>query len=544
MTYQVLARKWRPRAFDQLVGQSHVVTALANALDSGRLHHAYLFTGTRGVGKTTLARILAKAINCETGVTSRPCGQCRACTEIDSGRFVDLLEVDAATNTKVDEMRELLDTAQYMPVSGRFKVYIIDEVHMLSRHAFNSMLKTLEEPPEHVKFILATTDPQRLPVTVLSRCLQFNLKALSPPMIAGHLKTVLAAEKVPFEDPALAHLARAAGGSVRDSLSLTDQAIAFGHGKIVASQVAEMLGAAGNELVWALLERIGRGDGAGAIAEADRIVGRGLSCDQALQDLAAILHRIAMCHHGVSPADDDPDAGRLEPLVSVIDEARAQVLYQVAVLGRRDLPLAPDEPAGFGMAVMRMLSFTAAGQSRPAVAATPAPDRVAPAGRVAVAYAAAPERAPAPVVADATPMPAAAPGASAFDGDWPALVERLGLSGMAGLLARHAELSAYEGNHLVLVLAEANKAYADKSYVDKLKAALVPGLGAGWRVTVKVGGAAGTSIAAKQGFEEQKRHDSAVAAIEQDPFVRDLVEGMGAKLMPQSIQPTDSSKPD
>ncbi len=220
MTYQVLARKWRPKAFDQLVGQPHVVTALANALDTGRLHHAYLFTGTRGVGKTTLARILAKSINCETGVSSRPCGRCRACTEIDSGRFVDMLEVDAATNTKVDEMRELLDTAQYMPVSGRYKVYIIDEVHMLSRHAFNSMLKTLEEPPEHVKFILATTDPQRLPVTVLSRCLQFNLKSLPPQALAGHLKRVLDAEAIPYEEVALALLARAAAGSVRDSLSL------------------------------------------------------------------------------------------------------------------------------------------------------------------------------------------------------------------------------------------------------------------------------------------------------------------------------------
>src|SRR3954469_9589343 len=241
MTYQVLARKWRPRVFEEIVGQPHVVTALANALDSKRLHHADLFTGTRGVGKTTLARILAKAINCETGITAHPCGKCGACVEIDAGRFVDLLEVDAATNTKVDEMRELLDTAQYMPVSGRFKVYIIDEVHMLSRHAFNSMLKTLEEPPEHVKFILATTDPQRLPVTVLSRCLQFNLKPLPAALLAGHLEKVLKAEKIAYEEPALLQLARAAAGSVRDSLSLLDQAIAHGAGNVTAAQVAEML---------------------------------------------------------------------------------------------------------------------------------------------------------------------------------------------------------------------------------------------------------------------------------------------------------------
>ncbi|HEX3061051.1 MAG TPA: DNA polymerase III subunit gamma/tau, partial [Usitatibacter sp.] len=306
MTYQVLARKWRPRAFEEIVGQPHVVTALANALDSKRLHHAYLFTGTRGVGKTTLARILAKAINCETnGISSHPCGKCRACTEIDSGRFVDLLEVDAATNTKVDDMRELLDTAQYMPVAGRFKVYIVDEVHMLSRNAFNSMLKTLEEPPEHVKFILATTDPQRLPVTILSRCLQFNLKPLAPPLLAGHLKNVLTAEKIAFEEPALALIAKAAAGSVRDSLSLLDQAIAHGGGKVTAASVTDMLGTLGADLIWPLLERIAAGDGKGTIDEAERIASRSVALDAALDDLAAILHRVALAQAGAQPPDED-----------------------------------------------------------------------------------------------------------------------------------------------------------------------------------------------------------------------------------------------
>ncbi|MGZ5067615.1 MAG: DNA polymerase III subunit gamma/tau, partial [Usitatibacter sp.] len=333
MTYQVLARKWRPRVFEEIVGQPHVVTALVNALDSKRLHHAYLFTGTRGVGKTTLARILAKALNCETnGISAHPCGKCRACVDIDAGRFPDLLEVDAATNTKVDEMRELLDTAQYMPVSGRFKVYIIDEVHMLSRHAFNSMLKTLEEPPEHVKFILATTDPQRLPVTILSRCLQFNLKPLSPALIAGHLKHVLTAEGIPFEEPALAQLAKAASGSLRDSLSLLDQAIAHGAGKVTASQVAEMLGSLGGDLVWPLLERIVEADGKGAIAEAERIASRSLSLDTALEDLAGILHRVALAQAGAPPADDDPDAARVTGMAQRIDAGRVQVMYQVAVL--------------------------------------------------------------------------------------------------------------------------------------------------------------------------------------------------------------------
>src|SRR5438552_14464138 len=286
MTYQVLARKWRPRVFEDIVGQQHVVTALVNALESKRLHHAYLFTGTRGVGKTTLARILAKAMNCETnGITAHPCGKCRACTEIDTGRFVDLLEVDAATNTKVDEMRDLLDTAQYMPVAGRFKVYIIDEVHMLSKHAFNSMLKTLEEPPEHVKFILATTDPQRLPVTVLSRCLQFNLKPLPPGLIAEHLEKVLRAEAIAFEQPALVQLARAAAGSLRDALSLLDQAIAYGAGKVTAAQVSEMLGSLGGGLICPLLERVVEGDGKGTLREAERILARSVSADGALEEL-------------------------------------------------------------------------------------------------------------------------------------------------------------------------------------------------------------------------------------------------------------------
>ncbi|HET9652319.1 MAG TPA: DNA polymerase III subunit gamma/tau, partial [Usitatibacter sp.] len=378
MTYQVLARKWRPRLFEEIVGQPHVVTALVNALESKRLHHAYLFTGTRGVGKTTLARILAKAINCETGITAHPCGKCRACTEIDAGRFVDLLEVDAATNTKVDEMRELLDTAQYMPVAGRFKVYIIDEVHMLSRHAFNSMLKTLEEPPEHVKFILATTDPQRLPVTVLSRCLQFNLKPLTPPLIAGHLKRVLEAEKVPFEEAALAQLGKAAAGSLRDSLSLLDQAIAHGAGKVTATDVTEMLGSLGADLIWPLLERVADGDGKGLIAECERIAARSISFDAALEELAAMLHKIALAQAGATPAEDDADAARVNDMAARLDAGRVQVMYQIALLGRRDLALAPDEYAGFSMAMLRMLSFAQAEAARPAAprpaaAATAAP---------------------------------------------------------------------------------------------------------------------------------------------------------------------------
>lgn len=533
MAYQVLARKWRPRVFEEIVGQAHVVTALANALASGRLHHAYLFTGTRGTGKTTLARILAKAINCETGITPKPCGRCKACTEIDSGRFVDLLEVDAATNTKVDEMRELLDTAQYMPVAGRFKVYIIDEVHMLSRHAFNSMLKTLEEPPEHVKFILATTDPQRLPVTILSRCLQFNLKPQSPPVIAGHLKRVLESEGVAFEEPALAQLGKAAAGSLRDGLSLLDQAIAHGGGRVSATQVAEMLGSLGGDLVWPLLEQVAAGDAKAAMQEADRIAARSVSFDSALEELASILHRVALALAGAAPEGDDPDAARIAAMASRLDAGRIQVLYQIALLGRRDLALAPDEFAGFTMSLLRMISFVQAGGA-PHAARPVEPAVARPAHPVAAPRAAEPAAAPL-----ATPKQDVA----AFDGDWPGLVERLRLTGMAGMVARHGELVSFANGHLELAVPETHRVYAEKAYQDKLKAELQQHFGPGVRLTVKVGGTAGTSVAAARSREDAKRQASAAEAIEDDPFVRDLVRDLGAEVVPSSIRPADEAGP-
>ncbi len=540
MAYQVLARKWRPRVFEEIVGQPHVVTALVNALDSKRLHHAYLFTGTRGVGKTTLARILAKAINCETGITSKPCGKCGACTEIDSGRFVDLLEVDAATNTKVDEMRELLDTAQYMPAAGRFKVYIIDEVHMLSRHAFNSMLKTLEEPPEHVKFILATTDPQRLPVTVLSRCLQFNLKPLSPPLIAGHLKHVLGDEGVAFEDAALAQLAKAAAGSLRDSLSLLDQAIAHGGGRVMAAQVAEMLGSLGGDLVWPLLERVADGDGKGVIQESERIAARSVSYDAALEELASMLHRVALAQAGAGPAPEEPDAERIAALASRLDAGRVQVMYQVALLGRRDLSLAPDEFAGFTMTLLRMLSFalpTDGPRATRAPAPAQAPMRQEPRpSAVAAPTRSAPEGARAP----AAPPPTAKD-VIAFDGDWPALVERLHLTGLSGMVARHGELASFDNGNFELVVPETHRMYAEKAYQDKLRAELQQHFGPAIRLTVRVGSTAGTSLAAAHSREMAKRQASAAEAIEEDPFVRDLVRDLGAEVVPSSIRPAEDA---
>jgi DNA polymerase-3 subunit gamma/tau len=524
MTYQVLARKWRPRVFEEIVGQPHVVTALANALDSKRLHHAYLFTGTRGVGKTTLARILAKALNCETnGISSKPCGKCGACTDIDAGRFVDLMEVDAATNTKVDEMRELLENAQYMPTVGRFKIYIIDEVHMLSRNAFNSMLKTLEEPPEHVKFILATTDPQRLPVTVLSRCLQFNLKPLSPQLISGHLKRVLQAEGVAFEDGALAQLGKAAAGSLRDSLSLLDQAIAHGGGKVSSAQVAEMLGSLGGDLIWPLVEKIASGDGKGAIAEAERIAERSIAYDSALEELASILHRVALAQAGADPGSDEPDADRVTALAKQLDRGQVQVMYQVALLGRRDLPLAPDEFAGFSMTLLRMLSFAGASQdtqaARPVAAA-----RTESAASTARSSAA-----------------STAGTAATFDGDWPGLVERLGLTGLAGMVARHGELASYANGAFELVVPESHRMYGEKNYQDKLRAELQKHFGAATRLTVRVGEVAGTSLAAKRLREMDKRQASATVAIEDDPFVRDLVRDLGAEVIPSSIRPAEDA---
>jgi DNA polymerase-3 subunit gamma/tau len=541
MTYQVLARKWRPRVFEEIVGQPHVVTALANALESKRLHHAYLFTGTRGVGKTTLARILAKAINCETGITAHPCGKCRACTEIDAGRFVDLLEVDAATNTKVDEMRELLDTAQYMPVSGRFKVYIIDEVHMLSKHAFNSMLKTLEEPPEHVKFILATTDPQRLPVTVLSRCLQFNLKPLAPAVIAEHLKNVLDAEKVPYEEAALHQLGKAAAGSLRDSLSLLDQAIAHGAGKVTAAQVAEMLGSLGGDLLWPLLERVVDGDGPGTVRESERIASRSVSLDGALEEIAAILHRVALAQAGVAPSEEDADAARVSALAARLDAGEVQVMYQIAVLARRDLPLAPDEFAGFSMALLRMLSFLKPGEKARTPREAPGALAKQPAAKIArpaAAPAARPASVPAPEESHAAPSSAAL----AFDGDWSGFVEKLGLTGMAGMVARHGELASFENGHLELVVPETHRMYAERAYQEKLKAALVPHLGANLRLTVRVGGTSGNSIAARKSQEMAERQADAAEAIEDDPFVRDLVRDLGAEVVSSSIRPTEEGE--
>jgi DNA polymerase III subunit gamma/tau len=361
MTYQVLARKWRPKDFASLVGQEHVVRALTHALDAQRLHHAYLFTGTRGVGKTTLSRILAKALNCETGITATPCGVCTACREIDEGRFVDYVEMDAASNRGVDEMAALLERAVYAPVDARFKVYMIDEVHMLTNHAFNSMLKTLEEPPAHVKFILATTDPQKIPVTVLSRCLQFNLKQMPAGSIVSHLENILAQEGIAFETQALRLLSRAADGSMRDALSLTDQAIAYAAGEVTEQAVRGMLGALDQSYLVRLLDAVAARDGAAVLATADEMMSRSLSFSTALQDLSGLLHRIAWAQFApASVLDEWPEAADIRRFAAQLSPEAVQLYYQIATIGRSELGLAPDEYAGFTMTLLRMLAFRAA----------------------------------------------------------------------------------------------------------------------------------------------------------------------------------------
>lgn len=405
MTYLVLARKWRPRSFDTLVGQDHVVRALTHALSTQRLHHAWLFTGTRGVGKTTLSRILAKSLNCIAGITPTPCGVCQACTEIDAGRFVDYIELDAASNRGVDEMTQLLDQAVYAPSSGRYKVYMIDEVHMLSGHAFNAMLKTLEEPPPHVKFILATTDPQKIPVTVLSRCLQFNLKQMAAESIVGYLDNVLGQENIPFELPALRLLAQAASGSMRDALSLTDQAIAYSAGHLTADAILGMLGAIDQRHLVDLLQALATGQAGQVLDVANQLAERGLSYSGALADLAVLLSRIAIEQRvpGATPSDD-PQAEDIARLAQAMHPDQLQLFYSVAVHSRNELSLAPDEYAGFVMACLRMLSLAPAADpaALPPAPTTPAPT---PTPMQAVAPAAAPVSVPGPASSASAPEP-------------------------------------------------------------------------------------------------------------------------------------------
>ena len=528
MSYQVLARKWRPRSFETLVGQEHVVKALTHALEQQRLHHAYLFTGTRGVGKTTIARILAKALNCDTGITPTPCGKCTACTEIDSGRYVDYIEMDAASYRGVDEMVDLLERAAFAPSSGRYKVYMIDEVHQLSNHAFNAMLKTLEEPPGHVLFILATTDPQKVPVTVLSRCLQFNLKQLPPVQIAGQLTRVLAAEEIAAEPPALRLISEAAHGSMRDALSLLDQAIAYSGGAVSEAAVRTMLGSIDERFLLDLLDSIAKRDAKGVLSVAEGMESRNLSFDIALQDLASLLHRVALIQ--IAPQSiDSPDAAgdveRLTRLSNSLDAESIQLYYQIAIHGRQDLPFAPDEYAGFTMALMRMLAFQPESGDGRQVTSVPQRGSTAPAvGRVAgasspLASAQRESVGPAPKATN--------PGAQiSFNGDWPTLARNLDLGGMAKQLAQQSELKSFEGDLLTIAIDQQSKHLAEKGYQDKLRAALSEHFGAPIHLVVETSKTGGNTA-----------QDRAIAAINNDAFVHELVGQFDATVVETSINP-------
>lgn len=432
MSYQVLARKWRPRIFREMVGQEHVLQALINALDHNRLHHAYLFTGTRGVGKTTIARILAKCLNCETGVSSEPCGQCSACREIAEGRFVDLIEVDAASRTKVEDTRELLENVQYAPTRGRYKVYLIDEVHMLSNSSFNALLKTLEEPPPHVKFLLATTDPQKLPMTILSRCLQFNLKNMHPERIVQHLKFVLEKELVPFEESALWQLGRSADGSMRDAMSLTDQAIAYGSGKITEAEVRTMLGTIDQAAVYEIVTALASLDGKAVLTAVEHMAEHAPDYASALAEMLSVLHRVAIAQALPEAVDNSHgDRERIMQLAQQLPPEDVQLFYQTALLGRRDLPLAPDPRAGFEMVLLRMLAFKPQGvlevpaNALPAgqassLASTPAPVAAAsvPVSEIAAVKNEVPASTESSVtVADTAPDPANPPSGAAATAD-------------------------------------------------------------------------------------------------------------------------------
>lgn len=493
--------------------------ALSNALTQNRLHHAYLFTGTRGVGKTTIARIFAKSLNCINGITATPCGVCSACTEIDNGRFIDLLELDAASNTQVDNMRELLDSALYAPTSGRFKVYIIDEVHMLSKSAFNAMLKTLEEPPAHVKFILATTDPQKIPVTVLSRCLQFNLKQLPPALIRQHLQYVLEQEGITFENAALSLLARAAQGSMRDALSLLDQAIAYSDAKVDEAIVRTMLGAIDQSYLYDVLQTLQARDGVKLLQIADEMLSRSLAFDAALQDLATLLYRLALAQTVPQAiAEDEPERVRLLELAQSFSAEEIQLFYQIVIHGRDEIDLAPDEYAGFTMTLLRMLAFMPAG-------AQPLPQRIVEVKTVA------------PAIRSDVAAPSQ-PATVAAQIDWGVLLAQLNVQSMARELAKHCTLESFVDGRLSLHLAPQHKhLLSNKSAQEKLQAALADYFVQPIRLVVTLGAASITTPAAVEQHQKNTRQQQAAEAITQDPFVREAQAQLGAQLITDSIKP-------
>jgi DNA polymerase-3 subunit gamma/tau len=536
MSYLALARKWRPRNFAELAGQEHVMRALVNALQTGRVHHAFLFTGTRGVGKTTIARILAKSLNCETGVTPTPCGKCSACREIDEGRFVDLIEVDAASRTKVDDTRELLDNVQYAPARGRYKVYLIDEVHMLSTHSFNALLKTLEEPPPHVKFLLATTDPQKLPVTVLSRCLQFNLKRFPPGMIYKRLTEIAQAENITFEPEALRLVARSAEGSMRDALSLLDQVIAFGGDKLTAEDARTMLGTLDRGEVFKLLDALQIGDAKQVLNCVEQLDERAPDYREVLAELAALLQKLALLQAVPDlQLDEAEDIETYRRLAGALSPEDTQLFYQIAIVGRRDLELAPDARSGFEMVLLRMLAFNLEQPVRavstpaptPRAAAQSASGSVMPTGTRTV------ESKPVAAASAATkvqPQPT---------GEWASIVAALNLQGMVRQLAAHCALVGRQGNRVQLKLDAAGEHFRTAAQEDKLTQALTQHFGEPVKLEFSVETAHIDTPARQQKAAAEDRLQNARQAIEGDPNVRAMRDIFGATVQPESIRPNE-----
>jgi DNA polymerase III subunit gamma/tau len=539
MSYIVLARKWRPKRFAEMAGQEHVLRALSNALDSGKVHHAFLFTGTRGVGKTTVARILAKSLNCETGVSANPCGICAACREIDEGRFVDLIEVDAASRTKVDDTRELLDNVQYAPSRGRYKVYLIDEVHMLSNHSFNALLKTLEEPPPHVKFLLATTDPQKLPVTVLSRCLQFSLKRLSASLIGDRLKFIAAAEHLEFEPAAVTLLARAAEGSMRDALSLMDQLIAFGGGALNEANTRSMLGTIDRGHVTRILDALSRQDGPALLAQVRELDRDAPDYDRALMELAALLQRIAIVQIVPDAAgqDEEFDAEALARLARAISPEDVQLYYQIALGGRRDMAMAPEPRIGFEMTLLRMLAFRPDSAAADAVAAPVSASRAA-LGSAATAGAAG-NAASASNVAAAPTAPTDSARPTTIDtANWAAVVEAANMSGMVRQFALNCVPASFENDALRLQFDQSAAHRRTRQIEDKLVQCLSSYFGKEIRVAFESSESALITPARRRAMADQDKTQRAAAAFEEDAAVKGLRERFGADVDASSVKPT------
>jgi DNA polymerase-3 subunit gamma/tau len=529
-SYTALARKWRPRSFAEMTGQEHVLRALANGLASDRVHHAYLFAGTRGVGKTTVARILATGLNCECGVSATPCGNCASCREIDAGRSVDLIEVDAASRTRVDDTRELLDNVQYAPTRSRYKIYLIDEVHMLSAHSFNALLKTLEEPPPHVKFLLATTDPQKLPVTVLSRCLQFNLKRLSVALISARLQHILRAEGIEFEPAAVQLLAHGGDGSLRDALSLLDQLLAYGNGKALEADARAMLGTVGRDQVVQLARLLAAGDARGLIDHAHGLDERGSDPAQLLEQLAALLERVAL-----KQLVPDFDGDELHPvellaqLAAALPAEDVQLFYQTAILGRRDLALAPDAKTGLRMTLIRMLAF------RPAAAGAAGAGMPIPARAGAATVSATPAAsAPGPVPAPAGTISEAA--------HWPTILAALDLQGAPRQLAANCTLLSREGTTVRLALDPRSASIRTRASEDKLSQALARHFGDAVRLEIEVRDGVAETPARSSERAQAERRAQARMAFEADATVGTLKECFGASVLADTIRPVEPER--